>query len=837
MLAGRYRIIGLLGRGGMGEVYRADDLKLGRPVALKLLPGDVERDPGRLERFLNEVRLSLQVTHPNVCRVFDIGEVDGRHYLSMEYVDGEDLASLLRRIGRLPQDKAVEIARQLCAGVQAAHEEGILHRDLKPANVMIDGRGRAKITDFGLAGAARGIEGVEARAGTPGYMAPEQLAGERLTPRTDLYALGLVLYELFTGKAAFESSSPTETMRTQRDTTPSNPSSHVAGLDPAVERTILRCLEPEPDRRPESALAVAAGLPGGDPLAAALAAGETPSPEMVADAGALGGLRPAIAIALLVAALVGLAAAVFLDERVQLTRFVPLPKSPTELAGAAREVIEAAGWTESPRDRAWGWSRLDVILQAVMDADDSADRWKTLATVRPSPVNFWYRQSPRHLVPANFAGSVDASDPPRTVPGMVRVNLDPEGRFHHFGARPPDQLDTEDRSGEPDWTRLFELAGLNPGDFEESESLRVPPMGFDARRAWTGSYPGTGGMPVTIEAASMGRRVVFFDVAPESVAPSTLDIVPQSTTRTVQNVIFGTVVVAVVLGGALLARRNSRLGRGDRRGAFRLAVFVFIVWLAYWLFAVDHVPTTDELRLLAWCLSASLYQAVLAWLFYMAVEPYVRRLWPAVLIAWSRLLDGRLTDPLLGRHILIGALCGTAVEALQAIGRFYLPVWRGHGPPVPSFHSLMLDGLPEAGSLYFSVLASALATPLWAILFALLLRVVLRRNWLAIAVLVALFSTFQALGSVAPIFEFAVSLSVAAIIATVMFRLGIFALVVSMIYMNIEHFALTFDPSSWYFGRSLVAILVLVGIVVYGFYISLAGRPIMSDAVFRDRTA
>src|SRR5687767_3472088 len=204
MFAGRYRVVGLLGRGGMGEVYRADDLKLGQPVALKFLPRDVAHDADRLERFLTEVRLSLRVTHPNVCRVFDIGQLDERHFLSMEFVDGEDLASLLRRIGRLPEDKAVEIARQLCAGLAAAHDEGVLHRDLKPANIMIDGRGRAKITDFGLAGATAGISGRDARAGTPQYMAPEQVAGRELSERTDLYALGLVLYEIFTGKRAFE---------------------------------------------------------------------------------------------------------------------------------------------------------------------------------------------------------------------------------------------------------------------------------------------------------------------------------------------------------------------------------------------------------------------------------------------------------------------------------------------------------------------------------------------------------------------------------------------------------------------------------------------------------
>src|SRR2546428_4767569 len=163
LLAGRYRIVGLLGRGGMGEVYRADDLKLRRPVALKFLPQGLEREPVRLSRFLNEVRLALKVTHPNVCRVHDIGEADGQHFLSMEYVDGEDLASLLRRIGHLPKEKAIQIARQLCAGLSAAHEMGVLHRDLKPANVMIDGRGRTRITDFGLAALADGIGGQGSR--------------------------------------------------------------------------------------------------------------------------------------------------------------------------------------------------------------------------------------------------------------------------------------------------------------------------------------------------------------------------------------------------------------------------------------------------------------------------------------------------------------------------------------------------------------------------------------------------------------------------------------------------------------------------------------------------
>src|SRR2546430_867758 len=166
LLVGRYRVVALLGRGGMGEVYRANDLRLGQPVALKFLPEETAKNEAALARFYNEVRIARQVSHPNVCRVYDLGDVEGQPYLSMEYVDGEDLGSLLRRIGRLPEVKALEIARKLCAGLAAAHDRGVLHRDLKPSNIMLDGRGNVLITDFGLAAVADQIHGAEVRNGT-----------------------------------------------------------------------------------------------------------------------------------------------------------------------------------------------------------------------------------------------------------------------------------------------------------------------------------------------------------------------------------------------------------------------------------------------------------------------------------------------------------------------------------------------------------------------------------------------------------------------------------------------------------------------------------------------
>ncbi|HJZ76964.1 MAG TPA: protein kinase [Vicinamibacterales bacterium] len=250
----RYRIVRHLGSGGMGVVYQAEDLTLNVTVALKFLSSEDTGNHRRLQLFLNEVRLARQITHPNVCRIFDVGEVDGRHFISMEHVEGEDLASLLRRIGRFAQDKALSMAIEICRGLEAAHDRGILHGDLKPSNLMIDAHGRAKIMDFGLAKFHRHPNLRGEVAGTPDYMAPEQRRGESPSVQSELYGLGLVLYELFTGRRArrdFESTDSGE-----------GPSSSTAleALDPIVERIIRHCLERDPGLRPSSVGAVSTAL-------------------------------------------------------------------------------------------------------------------------------------------------------------------------------------------------------------------------------------------------------------------------------------------------------------------------------------------------------------------------------------------------------------------------------------------------------------------------------------------------------------------------------------------------------------------------------------------------
>src|SRR5438132_2142556 len=330
ILGDRYRIVSLIGAGGMGQVYRADDLKLGQSVALKFLAHH-----GDSASLYEEVRIGRQVSHPNVCRLYDIAEVDGRLFITMEFVDGEDLASLLRRIGRLPSEKALMLTRDICAGLAAAHDKGVIHRDLKPANVMIDGRGRARVTDFGLALAAGSASD---SAGTPAYMAPEQLEGTPASVKSDIYALGLVLYEIFTGRRTFDATSTSELIARQRRGDFTRPTSVTRDVPAVVERVIVRCLEAQPTNRPSSVEEILRELPGFDPLAAAIAAGETPTPGMVAAAAKTGDLPASIAWTMFAIAVAGFAATAIVSERTLLHE-VSNMKAPEVLQERSRQLL------------------------------------------------------------------------------------------------------------------------------------------------------------------------------------------------------------------------------------------------------------------------------------------------------------------------------------------------------------------------------------------------------------------------------------------------------------------------------------------------------------------
>jgi serine/threonine-protein kinase len=598
LIAGRFRIVGRLGGGGMGDVYRADDHELGTSVALKFLPAELAGDPVRLERLRSEVRLARQVAHPNVCRVYDIGDADGRPFLSMEFIDGEDLASLLRRIGRLPKDKAIELAREICAGVGAAHELGVVHRDLKPANVMIDGRGRARVADFGLARTADELGGGrEAMAGTPAYMAPEQLQGADATKQTDIYALGLVLYELFTGKRAHDVSTIAGLKeRYSSSAPPTSPSELVEGMDPVVERVIMHCLAMDPEERPASALAVMAALPGGDPLAAMLKAGEMPSPELVAASGRRGTLSPKRALQLGAIIALGMVVSTWIWGVPSLGENVGGILAPEVLSHQADVLLADLGLGIEKADSAWGFDVDRSVLSRLVAVTD--DEWRDQVQSKERPLlRYWYRLSPSPMAPWHgslpglYIGNiVTPEDPPLREPGMALVRLGPRGALLELQVVPGSAPRDATRTVEELLTTITEAAGLETTEIEPIEWPGISPMPGETTLAWSVASGQPGGDPREVVMTLAGGRPTWVRVAEPSMISGA-----EQPVREPDRVVL--IFFVFFVGGMVVAALNIRTGRWDRRGVVRLAVVAFVLCFASDVVSSHHpLSISEEVR-------------------------------------------------------------------------------------------------------------------------------------------------------------------------------------------------------------------------------------------------
>jgi tRNA A-37 threonylcarbamoyl transferase component Bud32 len=832
LLGGRYRIIERRGRGGMGEVYRADDLKLGQPVALKFLPADVDRDPARLTQLHTEVRMARQVSHPNVCRVYDIDEVDGHTFLSMEYVDGEDVASLLRRVGRFSEDRGLEIARQICAGLAAAHERDVVHRDLKPPNVMLDGAGKVRITDFGLAG----ITGEAVRAGTPAYMAPEQLAGHQVTARSDIYSLGLVLYEIFTGQRALDGKNLAELIQKREHSGIVPPTAIVKALDPKIEAAIMRCLRPEPEGRPQSALAVAAALPGGDPLAAALAAGETPSPDMVAAAGRTDALHPAIAFSLLAVIVVGLVAFAAINDRQLVYSKLPMQRSLDSLTDRAREIVVSLGYPESPADYVRGISVNSEYLSYIARTDRSKTRWDGLAKTDVPVRLFWYRSSRAALVPLAPEWSPNRTDPPVTSAGMTLVMLDDRGQLILFLGVPPRTDKLAATPAADPWPRLFAAAGLSMSAFKPVPPEWVPTVFADQRAAWEGPIREGSSTRIRVEAASFHSTPVSFRIigawTPEPSASAA------SSGSSVGRTAVEVTVVLLLLGTIALARHNLRAGRGDRRGASRVSLFILGVWAVAWLIGARHYSDfVVEVEHLFTSLSLSLFNVSILWLFYLAIEPYVRRFWPRVLVTWSRVLAGQFIDVNVGREVLIGVALGVAL-ALAGHMFSLLPWWFGDPPAVPrAANTNFLLGTRFAISQLLRYIPNAVQSAMLLAVVFVLGRVLLRGTWGGFVTCTLVFGIFILNEEAAD----------HAIAATVLAVIMVAPLVATFIYFGLLSVAVMFlvnqalnnapillDWSHPDAGGSIWVIVLILGLALFGVYSARNGQPLFGRVLQTD---
>lgn len=781
-IADRYRIVSLLGRGSMGEVYRADDLKLGVPVAMKFVA--VHKGSPEHETFIDEVRVGRRLAHPNICRLHDISEVDDRVFITMEFIDGEDLASLLRRIGRLPVEKAISLARDLCAGLGAAHDLGIIHRDLKPSNVLVDGRGCARIVDFGLAQAVD--ERIRfAQAGTPAYMAPEQISGAPATPRTDVYALGLILYEIFTGRKACGDPLHPHIVP---------PSELVPDIGAQVERLILRCLDRDPAARPPTASAVLESLPGLDPIEARLVTGETPTAGMVAAARHKGQLRPATAWLMLFAAAVTTATGTML-----LSRSRPPLLAPEVMADRARAVLRTAGADIRGSDAASNYFRgeeesMNLIVRNV----DSTSRHL---------VTYVHRTSPGELRPAGRI--VTASDPPLERPGMTYVRLDEEGRLLDLlivpsGLRRPSNT-------QANWFSVVGHTGVDPESLVEVEALRYAPIDVDEHRAWR--VPAS---EVRIEAASRAGQVVWL---------STLDrrLPSDASGERFDRLTTGLSVAIIILlpiAAAFLARRNIRRGQGDRVGARRSATVYFAANTIAWSVASYHAGgLAAEFTAMTSILAYSLYGGAVLWLLYMAAEPYARRRWPRMLISWTRLISGRWTDPMVGRDVLIGCVAAGGAVLLAAVP-YALGASATSETRLPMFHSALPLGSVRYAICYLVFpLTLALLRGIAIIAELLLLRAIAGKFATPLAVLLTAATIVDYFPGPAAT-RIAMAILSSAIVIAVAIRFGTLSVVTMSYGVDVlTSLPLSLDVESWFFDQSVFAVLLLSSIAFGAFAI------------------
>ncbi|HEV8394731.1 MAG TPA: serine/threonine-protein kinase [Vicinamibacterales bacterium] len=838
IVGGRYRLVSLLGRGGMGEVYRADDLTLDQPVALKFLPEGVAVSDVLLAQFHNELRVARQVSHKNVCRLYDLGDADGRRFLTMEYVDGEDLSTSLRRFGRMPPDKAVQIARQLCAGVAAAHERGVLHRDLKPANVMLDGNGDVRITDFGIATAA--ADGGADIAGTPQYMAPELLAGKPASIKSDLYALGLILFEVFTGKRVFDGKTIAE-LRRQHDTaTLTTPSAMVRDLDPAIERVILRCLEKDPEKRPASALTIAASLPGSDALAAALAAGETPSPELLVAAGESEAMPVRRALALAVACTALVLGALGPITRGSAANVASMPLARDVLADRAEQVLRKAGYAEPIGDRALGLGiNRDYLRWAERTGPNNW--WDGVRTGRPSPITFWYRTSPKELVAVDtFKGRVEPDDPSMNLPGMQQVTLDGNGRVTELRAVPPETATTAAEAtapaAAPPWETLFDAAGLDHRSFTATTPTWIPRDFSDATAAWEGPMPGRTDQRIRVEAAAYKGRLTWFRIIWPWTEPQRTQVEPKSGAQKAAAAMNILLFVLLLGGGVALGRRNLRQRRADSRGAARFGIVMSLAYLGARLAGATHsTEPGDELSQIFGALAFAAFNGGICWVYYLAVEPYGRRFWPDALLGWTRLWSGRLRDPRVGRELLIGMTFGALSLLVVEVPKLLASSLGWKMPMFPFGNALWVAAsTPGLVSQWLGYMTGGLSNALAIAMIFLVLRLLLRRPRLALVVgvivlMLALNAGQVLTGNWVERFN---AVAFTALITFVIHRYGLVAAAALLFVDNIvADTPLTTDLSVWWSTPTVLTLPLVLGLVAFAYYAARGGEPLFGQVV------
>jgi hypothetical protein len=589
-------------------------------------------------------------------------------------------------------------------------------------------------------------------------------------------------------------------------------------VDPAVERVIRRCLDPDPSRRPASALAVAAGLPGGDPLAAALAAGETPSPELVAAAGGTDGLAPRYALTCLAVILACLASIPWLRQPQMAMLRAPAEFSPEVLAQKARELTVRFGYPRKPADRALRLLERNDLLEYMRQLPSPDwDRW--LAGEGPGSLRYREAQAPLLAEPL---GIVTALNPAPVQPGMVQVDLESNGRLRYFRGVPY-SMGEQPEGPALEVAEVFAAAGLDLTRFTPGELPRSPLGVADQVRAWRGPHPVIPRTEIWVQMGSWRGQVTEFRM----IGPWMKEAGQAGVSWMQRSLEFGGVAVALFFT-LVLSRRNWKMGRVDRRGALRLAIVSGALVVVTWLSSLHPVLASGMFGIVSEIVAQAMFFGATLWLVYLAIEPSVRARWPQSLVTWSRLLAGRWQDSQVWAHVLIGGAAGlalfTAVTGLDAM-RFAEEgvrpgLWDDHLLGVRPWLgelSRMLVGSMQAGLVLFLVMCG--------------LRALLRRDWLATVVASALFAAQSGAASGRPdwLVSYLVYFVIFVAIISLLLRMGLVVMIAMVFFFNgMSTLSLGTDWTAWYFSSGVATFLVLASIATYGFWRALGSQTIFS---------
>jgi len=548
---------------------------------------------------------------------------------------------------------------------------------------------------------------------------------------------------------------------------------------------------------------------------------------MVAAAGGEKALAPWIAWSLLSATLAIFVAILWVAHYSTDLGLYPIDKSPEVLEDRARELTSSLGYPQVA-DRV-GWFNRNYEYLLYRNANRmSSPRGQPIAGANPGALSYVYRQSPEPLAPRNVGARMQWNDPPPTTSGMAWVIFDSVGRLRQFYAVPY-QNEAPTPNQEPNWQALFQAAGLDIANFKAEPPRWLLPTPFDVQRGWEGAYDGDK-TPIHVLGASYhGKPVAFSVITPWEDKPEWTSSSRFGARR------FATLIIFVV-GGALLAvialflvRKNVRLGRGDRSGAFRLAAWYFVVVCAAQILLAHHVTKVDdEFAIVMNQLAAALLSGVLIWIYYVALEPYVRRSWPEYLISWTRLLGGDYRNPMVGRDVLAGCLAG-AVIALTVHVVNGLPAWFHLAGQTPiNANDLALVAARKFVGMMLLVMIGSIGGGLTMLFSFFVLRTATKRYWAAVALLGVLYAVLYS-GQENVIAEGIGAIIISSVLVITLLRFGLLGVIVAYTVLNfMEGFPVALDPSRWYFARGFIPVLIVLALAVYAFRISLGSRPVFA---------